>query len=146
MNLMNGEQVQLESNSLGLILTNYRVRYQTKALGSGSIKSIMLEEIASCSMVHTSNPILLILAGVFLLMGILLALTRSEQGLILGIILAVVFAIIWAVTRRQVLSFASAGAVIIVNVAGIKPEEIESFIDRTEKVKNERFFQREFIK
>jgi Peptidase M50B-like len=140
MNLMDGEQVQLESNSLGLTLTNYRVRYQTKALGSGSIKSIMLEEIASCSMVHTSNPILLIFAGVFLLIGILLALTRSEQGLILGIILAVVFAIIWAVTRRQVLSFASAGAVIIVNVAGIKPEEIESFIDRTEKVKNERFF------
>ena len=103
-------------------------------------KSIMLEELTSCSMVHTSNPVLLYLAGASLLVGFLTNSNGRSDTLVLFVVVAVILAIVWAVTRRQALSLTTAGATITVNVVGTKLEEIESFIDRTEKVKNDRYF------
>jgi hypothetical protein len=55
MNLMPSEKVLLESTGKDLILTTHRVRYEYEALGFGEVRSIMLEELASCAIVPASQ-------------------------------------------------------------------------------------------
>src|SRR6266511_1092753 len=103
MNPLQNETVLLESAGKTLILTSHRVRYQTEAMGSAEIKSIMLEELASCAMVRSSNIILLILAGICLILGVLVAASgpRNEGALIFAVLLAVVLVFGYFASRRQ---------------------------------------------
>ena len=63
MKLMPNESILLESERKMLILTTHRIRYQSEAVGSAEIKSIMLEELASCAMVQSSSVALLLIAA-----------------------------------------------------------------------------------
>ena len=141
MNLMANESVLFESEGKSLILTTHRVRYQVEAFGNASIRSIMLEELASCALVRSSNIILLVLAGISFVLGLLVAAggRRMEGALILGVLLAVVFVVAYFTSRRQVLALASAGTTIMVNTQGIKLEVVKEFIERTEAAKNARY-------
>ena len=141
MNPMQGEAVLLQAAGNRLILSTHRIRYETEAMGSAEIKSIMLEELASVAMVRSSNVILLILAAISLIGGVLVAASgRSNEGaLIIGVIVAIVLAVLYFASRRQVLSLASAGATITVNTQGMKLDVVKEFIERTEAAKNERF-------
>ena len=141
MNPMQNETVLLETEGKRLILTTHRVRYQTEAMGSAEIKSIMLEELASCAMVRSSNIILLILAGICLALGVLVAASgpRNEGALLVGVLLALVFVIAYFASRRQVLALASAGTTISVNAQGMKLEAVKHFIEQTEAAKNSRY-------
>jgi hypothetical protein len=141
MNPMQNETVLLESTGKKLILTSHRVRYQSEAMGNAEIRSIMLEELASCAMVRGSNIILLILAGVCLLGGVVVAANgpRNEGALIVGILLALVLVIAYFASRRQVLALASAGTTITVNTQGMKLEAVKEFIEQTEAAKNSRY-------
>lgn len=141
MNLMPNESVLLESQGKCLILTTHRVRYQAETFGNAAVRSIMLEELASCALVHSSNIIFLVLAGISLVLGLLVAATgdRMEGAFVIGAILAIVFVIAYFASRRQVLALASAGATIMVNTQGMKLEVAKQFIERTEAAKNERY-------
>jgi len=141
MNPMKGEAVLLQAAGNKLILSTHRVRYETEALGSAEIKSILLEELASVAMVRSSNVILLILAAISLIGGFLAAASgpRNEGALAVGVVLAIVLAVLYFASRRQVLSLASAGATITVNTQGMKLDTVKEFIERTEAAKNERF-------
>jgi hypothetical protein len=139
MNLMPNENVLFESPGKTLFLTTHRVRYQAEGFGGGEIRSIMLEELASCAMVRTSNPILLVLAGVCFLIGLVIAANREPASLIGGIILAGILVAIWAATRQQVLALASAGTTIRVSTMGMKAEVVKQFIEQTEAAKNARY-------
>jgi hypothetical protein len=136
---MDEERVLFESDSKKLVLTTHRVRYQTEALGRREVRSIMLEELASCAMASSNNPILLILAGISLLFGFVIAANREPAGLFGGLVIAGVFVAIWAATRQQVLALASAGTTIRVNTMGMKAKLTEQFIDQTEAAKNARY-------
>lgn len=135
MNLMPGEKVLLESDGKTLVLTTHRVRYEIDALGSGEIKSILLEELASCAMTRTSNPILLVVAAICFLVG----LVTGRGAIAGGFILALILLIIYFVTRKQSLLLASAGATITFDTRGMSPEDVKKFIDRTEAAKNDRY-------
>ena len=141
MNLMPNESVLLESEGKSLILTTHRVRYQVEAFGNAAIRSIMLEELASCALVRSSNIILLVLAGICFVLGLLVAAggRRMEGALVIGVILAVVFVIAYFASRRQVLALASAGTTIMVSTQGMKLEVAKQFIERTEAAKNARY-------
>lgn len=141
MNPLQNETVLLESAGKTLILTTHRIRYQTEAMGSTEIRSIMLDEVASCAMIRSSNLILLILAGVCLIVGVLVAAsgTRNEGALIIGVVLAIILVVAYFASRRQVLAFASAGTTITVNAQGMKPEAVKQFIEQTEAAKNSRY-------
>jgi hypothetical protein len=143
MNLMPNESVLLETERKTLILTTHRIRYQSEAFGSAEIRSIMLDELASCVMVQTSNIILLILAGVCLLGGILVTASgpRNEGALMIGVLLAVVLVIAYFASRRQVLALASAGTTITVNTQGMNLDRVKQFIEQTEAAKNLRYLQ-----
>jgi hypothetical protein len=141
MNLMPNESVLLESEGKSLILTTHRVRYQAETFGNAIIRSIMLEELASCAMVRSSNIILLVLAGVCLVLGFLAAVIApgGQRALMIGVVLAVVFVIAYLASRRQVMALASAGTTIMVNTQGMKSETAKQFIEQTEAAKNARY-------
>jgi hypothetical protein len=141
MNFMPNETVLFESEGKSLILTTHRVRYQFEAMGNAEMRSIMLEELASCAMVRNSNIIFLVLAGICLVLGIFFAAGgRDSQGaMIIGVLLAIVFVIAYFALRRQVLALASAGTTISVNVRGMKLETAMQFIEQTEAAKNARY-------
>jgi hypothetical protein len=141
MNPMRNETVLFESEGKSLILTTHRVRYQFEALGNAEIRSIMLEELASCAMVRSSNIIFLVLAGLCLLLGAGVASAGRETGgaFIVGFILAVVFVIAYFASRRQVLALASAGTTITVSTQRMKLETAKQFIEQTEAAKNARY-------
>ena len=140
MNLMVNETVLLELGKR-LTLTSHRVRYESDAMGSEEIKSIMLDELASCAMTQTSNVILLVLALLVFLSGLFVSVSeaRQEGALIIGVIFAVVLVIAFFVTRRQVLSLASAGTTITLNTQGTKLDTLKEFIERAEAAKNARY-------
>jgi 1,4-dihydroxy-2-naphthoate octaprenyltransferase len=141
MNLMPNESVLLESEAKSLILTTHRVRYHVETFGNVAIRSIMLEELASCALVRSSNIIFLVLAGICFVLGLLVAAggRRMEGALVIGVILGVVFVITYLASRRQALVLASAGTTIMVNTQGMKLEVAKQFIERTEAAKNERY-------
>jgi hypothetical protein len=101
----------------------------------------MLEELASCAMLRSSNIILLILAGICLLGGVMVAASgpRNEGALIVGVLLSMVLVIAYFASRRQVLALASAGTTITVKTQGMKLEAVKEFIEQTEAAKNSRY-------
>jgi hypothetical protein len=135
MNLMPSEKVLLESDGNILVLTTHRVRYEAEAFGSGEIKSVMLEELASCVMTQTSNTIFLIIAAICFIVGAYIGRDVATGGMVL----ALIFLVIYFVTRKQSLLLASAGTTITFDTRGMSPEDIKKFIDRTEAAKNERY-------
>ena len=140
MNLMTGEKILWESKSKNLVLTTHRVRSQSESAGQSQIKSIMLEELASCSMTQASNPGLLVLAALCFVFSLLGAATTKEPAfLILGIVVGGIFVFAFLASRHQHLSFASAGATIRVNTQGMKVENMKQIIDTAEAAKNERY-------
>jgi len=141
MNLMPNESVLLESEGKSLILTTHRVRYQVETFGNAAIRSIMLEELASCALVRSSNMLFLVLAAICVVLGLLVAAggRGMEGALVIGFILAVVFVITYFASRRQVLALASAGTTIMVNTQGMNLDLAKQFIERTEAAKNERY-------
>ncbi len=50
MNLLHGENTLMESNGKNLILTTHRIRYEIQSFGRAVVKSIMLEQLASCAL------------------------------------------------------------------------------------------------
>jgi hypothetical protein len=141
MNSMPNEIVLFESESKRLILTTHRVRYQFESLGNAEIRSIMLEELASCTLLRSNNIIFLVLAGVcFILGGLVAAVGRdTEVALIIGILLSIVFVVIYFATRQQILALASSGTTIKVNTESMKLETAKQFIEQAEAAKNVRY-------
>lgn len=135
MNLMPGEKILLESDGKGLVLTTHKVRYEYEGVGFGEIRSIMLEELASCAMTRSSNPIFLIVAAICFIAGVAI----GRASIVGGVILALIFLVIFFATRKQALLLASAGATITFDTRGMSPEDVKKFIDRTEAAKNERY-------
>lgn len=141
MNHMPDEKILLESDPKGLILTTHRIRSEDEAMGNARIKSIMLEELASCAIVQSSNNLLLGLAALCLLIGVLItASSRGDSGpLAIGFVIALILVLAYFVSRQQVLELASAGATIRTDTKGMKLQAVEQFIDRVEAAKNERY-------
>jgi hypothetical protein len=134
MNLMANEQILVDSGALKL--TTHRVRYSSTASSQGVIKSIMLEELASCTLIQTSNPALLVIAAICFLAALFL---RNGGAILFGVVVAGVLVAIYFFSQKQTLMLASAGTTINYSITGMKQTEIENFIDRVEAAKNDRF-------
>lgn len=106
------------SNRRGLILTTHRIRYQSEVWGSSQIKSIMLEELASCVVTRSSNPVLLVSAALCFLVGIINATHNRDAAppLIGALVLASVLVRIYFATRQQILLLESGGTTITARV------------------------------
>jgi hypothetical protein len=140
MNYFPDEKVLLESDNNVLVLTTHRVRYDAIGKGGGwadrtEFVSILLEELASCAITHTSYPMLLLLA----LAGLLLAILIPDRAIV-GIAIAVLFAGGFFMSQRQVLRLSSTGGgQIQVNTASMTLQAVREFVDEVERAKNQRF-------
>jgi hypothetical protein len=133
MNLMNDEKNIIESDKGQLVLTSHRVRFDVSTAGQRKIVSIMLDELCSCELNYKSHIILILLAVLSVLFGFV----GGSDAIVAGIIGAIVFAIAYFLTRKQMLSLSSAGAVINVEAKGMKSEDVKDFIDAVELAKFE---------
>lgn len=140
MELLPQERLLLESDNGTLKLTTHRIRYEARAGGEMNIKSIMLEELASCAATRSSQPILIVLAVICLLIGgVVSAQNQEPPTIIAGAILGLICLALYFATKQQFLSLASAGTTIRVNARGMKIETIRGFVDAIEGAKNDRY-------
>src|SRR5690242_10212902 len=109
---LHGEQVLYRSKSGRMTLTTHRVRFERKGTGFATIKSIMLEELASCAVLRESYPWLLILAVVVMLTGILAAAQVGAGAFIGGGVVALLLVLAYFGSQQQVIHLASAGTTI----------------------------------
>ena len=130
---MTDEKKILESDKGQLVLTSHRVRFDKSTAGQRKIVSITLDELCSCELNYKSHIVLILLAVLSVILGFI----GGSNAIAVGIIGAIVFAIAYSLTRKQVLSLSSAGAVINVETKGMKTKDIKDFIDAVELAKFE---------
>lgn len=126
--------VVLKSESGQLVLTSYRVRYHSESFDAANVVSIMLEQVVSCGLVHSTVPLLLILAGIC---GLLVGAGPDEVRVLL-LIVGAVFVGAYFATRKHILAIASSGHHIKVEIQGMSTAGVMRFIEATELAKNKR--------
>lgn len=99
----------------------------------------MLEEIASCALIRTSQPIMLMIAAVCVIGGALVAASGEAIGLVIGVLVALLFGLLYLTSRQQILSLASAGATIKTSTKGMNLEIAHQMIDAIEAAKGARY-------
>lgn len=136
MDLMPDEKILVESDTKELVLTTHRVRYETKQWGKAKIIGIMLEELCSCEIAHTSHPGLFISAALAVIGGIA---SQQYYGVLIGLAVALIFVLAYLLTRKAVISLASANAVIKLPTIGMSLDSIIRFMGEIETAKNQRY-------
>ncbi|AFZ61237.1 hypothetical protein H6G54_02995 [Anabaena cylindrica FACHB-243] len=142
MKLIHDEEVIVEICSNQLVLTTHRIRYQTEIYGNVELTSIMLEEIASCSLVRKNHASLLVMALLLTFIGIGPLVTMTEGILIMYLIIMidVILVVIYLVIRHPVILITSAGESIKLRITTMKLDAVLNFINTVEIMKNERYF------
>jgi hypothetical protein len=131
-----GEHLLLDLHDGDFILTTHRLRHRNVRIGSSSIVSIMLEELASCSLTRRTKPWLLAAAVVCLVLGIL-ATDRRGESFWGAVVVAVVFVVSYSATRQTVLTFASAGTPILLDVGDTPLNTVTRIINQVEAAKSQ---------
>jgi len=140
--MQTGEQI-LGGNEADFLVTSHRIRLSWSSSGEAHFQSIMLEEIASSYLGSRNNPILLLLAAICAVLGVV---DRSYGGsafaLVAGIVAAGILVLFYFRTRKKVITFASAGDKMYVNVSRMSFQDAKEIINLVEDAKNERYIQR----
>jgi hypothetical protein len=141
--LQTGEQI-LGGNEADLLVTSHRIRMSWSSNGETHFQSIMLEEIASSYLGSKNNPLLLLLAAICAVLGVLFSTDRSYEGgpLVAGILAAGILVLFYFMTRKKVITFASAGDKMYVNVSRMSFQDAKEIINLVEDAKNERYIRR----
>jgi len=131
------------STRRGLIVTSHRVRSESQSWGVSQIKSIMLEELASCVVTRLSYPVLLVLAALVFFVGVIAGMNNDAIQLFIGTIIGTAGLVaIYFATRQQILLLESSGTEIKVNVEAVNLIDLRELIDEIERAKNERYITR----
>jgi hypothetical protein len=138
MKLMDDEKVVIETDRNLLVLTTHRLRYDAESIGSGELASIMLEQVASCSLLRKTRPLYMAVAVLFLLSSLYL-LNKGGNTYIPPLVIAVIFILLYYMSARKVLEISSSGGkAIYANVGGMDKERIVELIDTIESSKAKR--------
>jgi len=143
MNLMNDEQILMQSKNNETVLTTHRIR-QDKNNSDVGLTSIMLEDVTSCEVKKEFHKIFIYIIISLLIIAIIAgaALNREATGLIRTILLIdIVLLIIFFATSKKGLFVSSPTAKIFLNSKGQDKEVIKSFIELLENAKNNRFLR-----
>jgi hypothetical protein len=134
MKLLLGEERILDVDSGTLVLSSHRVRHERIQRGQSRMMSICLTEVVSCGLTTRSTPWLLVVGVLLALGGIGLITDNDSTGtsiLLLGAgCLAAYF-----LTRKAILSIASAGDRIELATKGRNREDLVAFVDAVERTK-----------
>lgn len=140
---LTGERVLREAGSAGklhFVLTTHRVRLEEQSIGRGTLVSIMLEEVASCTIAQRSNPLILVVGAIIAFFGLFYtSQTQASDGLFIGLIAGGICALIYFRTRRMVLEVGSASANLRLDIASMRFEAVKEIIDAIEEAKHVRY-------
>jgi hypothetical protein len=106
--------------SYNLTVTSHRLQY-----ASGGFRSVMLDQVATCSVSHEERSWLAVVAGLFALAGIATLFTASQPSRAIGFFLIAALCMgIYFVTRQSTLRISTAGTHIVVPVTGKHVDEM----------------------
>jgi len=140
MQLLPNEQILLGNDSTPLCLTTLRVRSNGRDWGKASIQQIFLEDVCFVGMTMVSTPLLLIAAVLSGVTGIIYLANQNNGGSI-GLFAGIVLLLAYFGSRRQVLTFASAGGRISLQASKMKYEHIVLCLDTVSARKNDRYLR-----
>ena len=133
--LLSDERVVADIGGGALLVTTHRVRSYGSEIGSSSFVSIMLDQVASCSVKALSKPLFLVLAGFALLLTLAVS-GRNVTSWIGGLLVASIFVVIYVVTQRRVVSIASSAAAIQVDASTHSEDTLREIIDKIEEARH----------
>ena len=136
MELMKDEKVLLTSDTNELTLTTHRIRFKSSGYGFKNVISFLLEELDSCSIMYKSNPVLIVLAILFIIGGLIASGQRGAGGIAaIILIIAVILIIAFFLTRKAVLRISSKSSHIYIKIKSMSMEKLIEFIDSVESAK-----------
>lgn len=136
---LQGERMLLEANNKVFTLTTHRVRYAVAGRGQARVVSLMLEAVTTCELTHTTYPLVLAVAALFLVGGALISNNSSDSSpLIGGLLIAAVLVTVYFVTRRQVLRVASPSSHFDLLLTGMSLDNATAVIDSIQQAQDAR--------
>lgn len=131
--LLPGEKVLMSSDGGLLTLTNFRVRLDAKGRGVSKYLSITLDAVASCGVIKSARPSLLLLAAVSAIGG--LVGNDSDLHMVLWVF-AGLLVLAYLATRTAMLTISSnGGESIALPAKGLGRERIIEFTDAVDSAK-----------
>lgn len=136
--LLTGEQVL--SHQAGILLTNYRVQAAVDGSSAAYHTSFTLDSVASCGMISTSQPVLLVLGILMLPCALFAWLSHpNNDGVAAALgfgVAAFVFFVMYLFTRRTDFAIvATNGQRIMASVSGNQREAALVLLDSVEHAK-----------
>ncbi len=141
MQLLPNEQIVLGTDSDPLCLTTLRIRSSGRDWGKTSIRQIFLEDVCFVGMKMESMPLLLLASVASSVIGILSLANQNEGGAV-GLVAGLLCLLAYFGSRRQVLTFASAGGSISIQASKMKYEHIVLCLDTLSTRKNDRYLRK----
>lgn len=127
LNFQPNEHVVRSSSDGALLLTNYRVKYESNRGGVSAYKSIPLHKISCCALTTKKYPLLLVLAGLAVVAAFA---SPMEPGRVGAALTAIVFGTAYFFTRNgQIEVTSDAGVSIAVPTKGLKHEQVRGFAE-----------------
>jgi hypothetical protein len=131
--LLDEETIITRSQSDEIILTTHRIRQQFGS--TNTMKSIMLDQISCVKAKTDSNPVLLVLGILALIVTpFLLSETERSYGMITCII-GIALALMYYFTRRSIISVYAGVHVIEFHTKGMDEDKVVTFINSVEEAR-----------
>jgi hypothetical protein len=143
MQLLPDEELLITSNQDKVVLTSQRVYLKDKEWGRSYQIILFLENISSIENVYKSNPVLLVIAALGLIVGLVTVDRAYDGGLWLGAFtVAGIFLLLWLNSRRHVVTISSnGGAKLNFLVEGMGEGQVQDFVDKVAAAKAGRMNQ-----
>ncbi len=104
-------------------------------------KTVMLEQLCSCTVLRKTNPIWLYLSIIPFSLGVMYSIrSRQDDGWETGLFFTAIFVAGYFLTGSRILELASAGAAIEIRSEGRNVGEFRAFVALVDGAKNERYY------
>lgn len=143
MQLLPDEELLVISNQDKVKLTSQRVQLTDKEWGRSYEITIFLENISSIENVYKSNPLLLLIAALGLVVALVTYNRTYDRGLTFGGFAAsVIFLLLWLNSRRHVVTISSnGGGKLNFPIDGMSEAAVQDFVDKVNVAKAGRMNQ-----
>jgi hypothetical protein len=135
--LLDDEQVIIGNQGV-VCITTHRVRSQAARYGSLAIDEIFLEHLSYQAVRVSSNPSLLLIAALCVVIAGLMAMSSSSGEAFLSLVIAIACSVAYLLTRRHVFTMASSGGRIELETKSMSRETLDWFMYNVAMAKNKR--------
>lgn len=125
--LLPNENNIMSSTDGALMLTNFRVKYESSNGSKSAYKSIPLNKVSCCALTTKKYPVFFLLA---MLATIGIFASPTDQGRIMAAVVAIAFGLAYFFTRNgQIEIFSDSGTSITIPTKGLQHEDVRQFAE-----------------